>query len=152
MMGIKLSIAQASGQRYIVDLMLMRLGRWLRLMGQDVANPDAASDREILDKAKKEMRTVITRDRRLWQSCLRADQPCILIASSRIREQLLEMAGAGLPLRLEPDRCTLCNGPLRQLAGDEREQWQCRICGKLYWRGSHWKKMERMLGEISSRG
>ena len=154
-MGIKLSIAEASGpsgQRYIVDLMLMRLGRWLRLMGQDVANPNEASDREIQDQAKKEMRTVITRDRRLWQSCLKADQPCILIASSRIQEQLLEMAGAGLPLRLEPDRCTLCNGPLKQLAGVESEHWQCRICGKLYWRGSHWKKMERMLGEVSSRG
>ncbi|MBP7071384.1 MAG: hypothetical protein KBA97_09950 [Methanothrix sp.] len=154
-MGIELSIAEASGrsrQRFIVDLMLMRLGRWLRLMGQDVANPDGGRDQEIRDKAKKELRTVITRDRSLWQSCLKANQPCILIISSRIQEQLLEMAGAGLPLRLDPDRCTLCNSTLEKLAGGEREQWQCRICGKLYWRGSHWKMMERMLGEVSSRG
>ena len=27
-------------ERFLVDLMLMRLGRWLRLLGQDVANPE----------------------------------------------------------------------------------------------------------------
>jgi len=73
-MGVKLTIPdtfQPSGQRFVVDLMLMRLGRWLRLMGQDVANPGNGSDWEIRDQAAREHRTVITRDRRLWQSCLK---------------------------------------------------------------------------------
>ena len=139
-----------SGQSYVVDLMLMRLGRWLRLMGQDVANPVAGNDWEIIEQAVREHRTVITRDRRLWQSCLKIERPCILIISSLIEEQLLEMAGAGVPLRLDPQRCTLCNEPLEQMARG-REQWQCSRCNKLYWRGSHWRKMEQMLEEIESR-
>jgi len=123
-----------SGQGFVVDLMLMRLGRWLR----------------IRDQAEREHRTVITRDRRLWQSCLKIERPCILIFSSRIEEQLLEMVGAGLPLQLDPQRCTLCNEPLEQMA-QGREQWRCRRCDKLYWRGSHWRKMEQMLEKIGSR-
>ena len=153
-MGVKLTIPdtfQPSGQRFVVDLMLMRLGRWLRLMGQDVANPGNGSDWEIRDQAAREHRTVITRDRRLWQSCLKIERPCILIFSSQIEEQLLEMAGAGIPLLLDPRRCTLCNEPLEQMTEDGREQWRCRRCDKLYWRGSHWRKMEEMLEKIGGR-
>jgi uncharacterized protein with PIN domain len=148
----KLSIPdtfEPSEQRFVVDLMLMRLGRWLRLMGQDVANPGAESDWELIEQAARGHRTVITRDRRLWQSCLKIDQPCILIFSSQIEEQLLEMAGAGLPLLLDPRRCTLCNEPLQMAQG--REQWHCRRCDKLYWRGSHWRKMEQMLEKVGGR-
>ncbi len=141
---------EPSDQRFVVDLMLMRLGRWLRLMGQDVANPESESDWEIIEQAAREHRTVITRDRSLWQSCLKMEWPCILIRSSQIEEQLLEMARTGLPLRLDPQRCTLCNESLEKMPRG-REQWLCRRCNKLYWRGSHWRKMEQMLEEIESR-
>ncbi|MDD1736101.1 MAG: Mut7-C RNAse domain-containing protein, partial [Methanothrix sp.] len=56
-------------QRYVVDLMLMRLGRWLRLLGQDVALPEGESDEELLRQAAEENRMVITRDKRLSQAC-----------------------------------------------------------------------------------
>ena len=56
-------------QRFLVDLMLMRLGRWLRLLGQDVAHPKGESDDELLLQAKKESRTIITRDKGLFQAC-----------------------------------------------------------------------------------
>ena len=142
---------EPAGQRFVVDLMLMRLGRWLRLMGQDVANPGAESDWEIIEQAAREHRTVITRDRRLWQSCLKTNRPCILIESSLIEEQLQEMAGVGVPLRLDPQRCTLCNEPLEEMTEDGREQWRCGRCDKLYWQGSHWKKMEQMLEKLERR-
>ena len=143
--------SELSRQRFVVDLMLMRLGRWLRLMGQDAANPEGGSDWQIRDQAKRDHRTVITRDRRLYESCLKASQPCLFIRSSRIEEQLLEVAGAGVSLRLDPQRCTLCNGHLIEITGSGKERWQCCICSKVYWQGSHWRKMERMLEEIGSR-
>ncbi len=144
-------------QRFLVDLMLMRLGRWLRLLGQDVANPEGSSDEELLRQAKKESRTIITRDRGLFQACRGKGAastscvPCILIRSSAISEQLLEMADAGVPLRLDPKRCTLCNGLLEETEMHEMKKWQCLACKKLYWEGGHWKKMERMLQAIRSR-
>jgi len=134
---------------FLADLMLLRLGRWLRMMGQDAANADEGSDdRELLKKAREEKRTLITRDRRLAGECRAAGVECILIKSSRIEEQLEEMAELGITLGLDPHRCTLCNGPLQKIDCKERATWQCESCGKLYWKGSHWKKMEKMLGEI----
>ena len=85
--------------RFLVDLMLMRLGRWLRLLGQDVANPEGGSDSELLARAKRENRTIITRDKRLFQACRVAGVECVLIRSSKISDQLLEMAREGVPLQ-----------------------------------------------------
>ena len=77
--------------------MLMRLGRWLRLLGQDAANPEECSDEALLARAREESRTIITRDKRLFQACLVADVPCILIRSSKISDQLMEMSTKGVP-------------------------------------------------------
>ncbi len=131
--------------------MLMRLGRWLRLLGQDVARPEGESDAELLHQAKKESRTIITRDKRLSQACLSAGASCLLIRSSKISDQLLEMADAGVPLRLDPQRCTLCNGLLEEKEMRGMKRWQCRACKKLYWEGGHWQKMEKILQAIRSR-
>jgi uncharacterized protein with PIN domain len=138
-------------QRFLVDLMLMRLGRWLRLLGQDVANPEDGSDDKLLLQAKKERRIIITRDKGLFQACRGTGVSCLLIRSSAISDQLLEMADAGVALRLDPHMCTLCNGFLEEIKPSERQKWQCRDCKKLYWEGGHWKKMESMLQAIRCR-
>jgi uncharacterized protein with PIN domain len=146
-----------AGQRFLVDLMLMRLGRWLRLLGQDVACPEGESDDVLLNQAKAERRTIITRDRGLFQAAGGAGVSCLLISSSKLPEQLAEMTRFGLPLRLDPKRCTMCNGPLDEVSEAAEEEtpggkrWQCRTCRKLYWVGGHWKKMESMLQEIRQR-
>lgn len=131
--------------------MLMRLGRWLRLMGQDVANPIESSDDALLSQAKEEGRIIITRDKRLFQACRGAGVPSVLIRSSKISDQLLEMAREGVPLRLDPERCTLCNTLLKEVKSEQSMKWECPGCKKLYWQGGHWKKMERMLESIRSR-
>jgi uncharacterized protein with PIN domain len=136
-------------QRFLVDLMLMRLGRWLRLLGQDVANPEDESDELLLLLAGKESRTIITRDLGLLQACQSAGIPCLFIRSSDITEQLQEVADFGVPLRLDPQRCTLCNGILEEMAqSGEKMRWQCRNCRNIYWKGSHWQKIESMLDSV----
>ena len=77
---------------FLVDLMLLRLGRWLRLLGQDVANPENDCDGALLGQAKRDGRILITRDKRLFSSCSAAGVEGILIRSSQISEQILEMA------------------------------------------------------------
>jgi len=147
-------------ESFIVDLMLLRLGRWLRLMGQDVASPKGCSDEEILQKAKVEKRTLLTRDKRLATECLGSGVKCILIKSSRIDEQIEEMAKRGIPLRLDPKRCTICNGLLQEvelsheiasIEPSEKKLWRCSECQKLYWKGSHWRKIKMKLDDIASR-
>jgi uncharacterized protein len=149
-----MNVADASdgrSRRFLVDLMLMRLGRWLRLLGQDVANPEGKSDSGLMEQAKREGRTIITRDRKLSQACRKHELPCLFIRSSFIEEQLVEMAGAGVLLRLDPQRCTICNGLLEEMKREEAKMWRCLICNRMYWQGSHWEKMEGMLEEICRR-
>ena len=140
----------------MVDQMLMRLGRWLRLVGMDVANPGVADDPELMIKASQENRTLITRDKRLAENCRTAGVECILIESTSHLCQLNEMAEAGVKMELNPQRCTVCNGSLRgtvRCAGDRpfnEQAWECEICGKLYWTGSHWKRIEDTLKQIRS--
>ncbi len=137
-------------ERFLVDQMLLRLGRWLRLLGMDVANPGNDSDSELLQRAIQEKRTLITRDKRLADACKSLGAECILIKSSRLAEQLREMAQKGVPLRLNPQRCTLCNCILHKVDAEEKATWKCEGCGKLYWEGSHWNNMEKMLEMIRS--
>jgi uncharacterized protein len=137
-----------TGQRFLVDLMLMRLGRWLRLLGQDVALPKGKSDAELLLQAKKESRTIITRDKWLFQAAPGAGASCLLIRSSKIADQLLEMAEAGVPLQLDPKRCTVCNGLFEEIESRQGKRWRCQECGKLYWQGGHWKGIKKRLEEL----
>lgn len=86
-----------AGQRFLVDLMPMRLGRWLRLLGQNVHLPKGKSDAELLLQAKEESRTIITRDRGLFQACPGAGVQCVLIRSTAISDQQEALLG-GRPL------------------------------------------------------
>jgi len=132
-------------ERFLVDVMLMRLGRWLRLLGMDVANPPGPDDRDLLELARLEERTLITRDRQLAEMCASAGVPCLLVQSSLLEEQLRELAGSGVAMELNPERCTLCNGPLHPVS---EKLWRCKSCEKLYWKGSHWTRMEETLQRI----
>ncbi len=144
-------------RRYIADLMLLRLARWLRMAGHDVSNPpEGADDSDLIEVALAEDRTLLTRDRVLARRCKKSGADCILIRSSDLEEQLGELADAGLSLELDPVRCTLCNGPLEEVAGSDigdpvrRPEegsllWRCERCGKLYWRGSHWRGIRERL-------
>ena len=136
---------------FLVDLMLLRLGRWLRLLGQDVANPEDEGDKALLSQAKRGKRILITRDKRLFSSCSAAGVEGILIHSSRIYEQILEMEGKGIALKIDPRRCTLCNYSLLEAKGREGEMWICLNCQKLYWRGGHWKNMEKTMEALRLR-
>jgi uncharacterized protein with PIN domain len=133
---------------FLVDQMLMRLGRWLRLLGQDAANPESSDDQELLRRALDEQRTLLTRDRRLAEGCKRAGVQCILIDGSKLEDQLREMEKQGIILELDPQRCTICNSLLKEIESAESKMWRCEGCGKLYWHGSHWTRMQEMLQHI----
>jgi uncharacterized protein with PIN domain len=138
--------------------MLIRLGRWLRLVGNDVTNPGGADDPELTVCAKQENRILLTRDRRLYESCKTAGVECTLIKSTSLLGLLQAMALAGVNMELNPQRCTVCNGALRELAktvanGAEcqpymERTWECEGCGKIYWPGSHWKRIEDTLKKV----
>jgi len=144
---------------FIIDQMMIRLGRWLRMAGYDVSNPGNADDPELLKLALKEGRTLITRDRGLSEACARAGASCMLIKSDKLEDQLREISGAGIGLKMNPSRCTVCNGPLVTADESTRPEhladepaWRCQSCGKTYWTGSHWKRIQQRFEDLRGQG
>ena len=102
--------------RFAADRMLGRLARWLRLTGCDVIYGRHLSGRGLLCAARREGRTLLTRDRRLLRKA--PLPPFLFIPSDDFREQLRQVLSA---FRIDPharllERCVACNGRLSEVA------------------------------------
>ena len=150
-----------SRQRLFCDEMLRRLGRWLRAAGYDTEiAADGLADSAILERAKAERRLLLTRDRRL-AAAAGAEVAVRLLAATTLAEQAAELKrGAGIDWLASPfTRCLVDNTPLRPAAADELSRLPekaralagpmrlCPECGRLYWPGSHVRRMEARLQE-----
>jgi uncharacterized protein with PIN domain len=139
--------------------MLIRLGRWLRAAGYDTAIATArGADRALLDDARRQGRTLITRDRKMLE--IRNARACTLVlAGNGLGKWVVEVTeGLGIDWLKAPfSRCLLCNGILDVAAEDVRVRlpervkefaaratW-CRNCDKLYWPGGHVQRMRHRL-------
>jgi len=147
--------AKEPAPRLIVDAMLGRLARWLRLMGYDAAYWRDGSDEALIAAAKAAGRLIVTRDRALAR---RRGVRALLIVSEALDAQLAEARRAlgGDPKPFT--RCSECNGALvdlpyaaaRDLAPAYVWQTQtrfrrCSDCGRVYWQGTHWPALHERL-------
>jgi uncharacterized protein with PIN domain len=148
--------------RFIADEMLGSLARWLRIVGQDTLYVRDMDDDDIVSLGKREGRVVLTRDKELAS---RMGDLGALIRSDELMEQMAQVVGE-FQIEMEGEsRCTVCNGPLEKVGKEEVADrvperslernshfYRCTVCGKVYWKGSHWddiyERMER-IREIS---
>lgn len=132
--------------RFLADAMLGRLGRWLRLLGYDTAiATDILSDEEVLEKAKKEKRFLLTRDKDLFRRS-KGVVKAHYLKSKGVRNELKEVVKA-LKLKVkfpEKTRCSICNGKLKKRS----DFWICSKCSQTYWEGSHWKRIKTAINDI----
>ena len=147
--------------RFIVDRMVGRLATWLRLLGYDTVSAGRLEDAQIARLAQQDDRIVLTRDRELAR---RKSIRTLLIDSEEIDEQLAQVVRAyGLALRGAAPRCGLCNGvlaalPKEQAAGQvppyvsqtQERFLHCSSCGRIYWRGTHWQRMQERLALLAA--
>jgi uncharacterized protein with PIN domain len=150
--------------RWLCDEMLVRLARLLRAAGHDTALAHAGQrDEDLLAMALAEERILLTRDRRLAAA---AGDQGLLLTTDRPLDQAREL-GRLRPIdwRLAPfTRCVVDNAPLRPATGEEFAAMPgkvralpgpfnaCPACGRLYWPGSHVKRMLEKLESLSSPG
>jgi hypothetical protein len=150
--------------------MLGTLARWLRLLGFDTLfRKGKISDDELLELAKTEKRALITRDKLLAHFARKNRLPLVQINSDKLEEQIFEVV-KGLKKKLNRGhfltRCSLCNERIRKLTKEEVERafsqklipegayrsanefWFCERCGKYYWIGSHWRRIEERIKRI----
>lgn len=145
--------AQKIIPKFIADVNLGRLARWLRLLGYDTLYYKSVSLLSLSNIARKEGRIFLTRSRK--NVCLKIFDQTLLISSSNVSEQLNALSPF-LTLSSERvfSRCSLCNRMLYEVEKEKvknlvpeyvyqtSEQFKtCRNCGKIYWQGTHIKAM-----------
>ena len=130
--------------KFFCDAMLGKLGRWLRILGYDtlIANP-RVDDTTILRICRQDSRILLTRDRELSRYGL-------YINSENLVDQLSELMKK-FSLVLKEPRCPLCNSELvkkEHPLGFEETSF-CPLCGKYFWKGSHWKHILEIFERAS---
>lgn len=148
---------QASPPALMVDAMLGRLARWLRLLGFDAEYWREGSDEQLMAAAADQGRTILTRDRALAH---RRGVRAVYITGETLDEQIAEARAALGPAPAPFTRCGECNGVLVDLSHEEAEGrvppyvWQtqaafkrCTGCDRVYWKGTHWPALQDRLGD-----
>ncbi len=146
-------------ERFLCDEMLGQLCRYLRAAGYDAALASyGIGDRVLLQQCQVEARRFLTLDRRICEHKAAAGVATIL-HSPRLEDQVQILASRfGLDwLSRAFTRCLVDNTPLLAASAGQRARvpWlplvgadpvsACPRCGRVYWRGSHYRRMRERL-------
>jgi len=145
--------------RFVADVMLGRISKWLRVMGFDTHyQPFYRSG--MIDVYIREGRLFLSRNRRIIEKY----NPSLFIETDHVRTQIQEIRNKGY---LSPDksqwftRCIVCNTLLKRIPIEEGKAQIpeyiysqnnsgihfCPSCGRYYWPGSHRNRMMDQIAE-----
>ncbi len=143
--------------RFLCDEMLGRCARYLRAAGYDTTLAmGGLPDRDLLEIAHRERRHLLTCDRRIAEHRRARDTAFILPRGN------LDDAAAAITRAFHVDwlhapftRCLIDNSPLAAVMEPDRARVpddvdagnarHCPTCGRIYWAGSHHRRMQRRL-------
>ena len=151
--------------KFLVDQMLGTLAKWLRLFGFETyfAKQEVEDDLLLLI-AENEKRILITRDKALYYRAIKKEIPVIFTSSTNLADQLIQVFST-YPNALDENtilnRCSVCNTILTEVKKHRVENvvplrvfqnhnqfWQCPTCNRIYWKGSHYKKILQTINEF----
>jgi len=141
---------------------LGKLARYLRFCGFDSIYRNDLDDREIVDTAEKDARTILTRDLDLLKNkritrgyLVRSDDPAMQLKEVIKR---LDLMGSITLFT----RCMECNGEIKRVPKEDILDrlepktrlyfytfGRCSGCDRIYWKGSHYKNMLTLLNSLS---
>ena len=144
--------------RFVLDTHLGKLSTYLRMLGFDTLYRNDFLDEELARIASQEGRILLTRDRGLLKRGIVTHGYCV--REKNPRQQLIEvlrrfdLSQAVTPYR----RCIRCNGLLEPVAkqaiidrlppktGSYYDEFHiCQECKQVYWKGSHYQRMEQFI-------
>lgn len=149
--------------KFIADVHLGKLTRYLRMLGLDVYYMNNMADIEIVKISLDENRTILTMDRDLLKRnevthayWIRNSDPEKQAVEVVKRFQLQKQTG-------EFSRCLECNTLLKEISKEkivtrlppkvkenQNEFYICEACDKIYWRGTHFNRMTSLIERIKS--
>lgn len=148
--------------RFILDVHLGKLAKYLRMTGFDTLYEKNYVDSEIVEISCKERRIILTRDVGILKH--KTISHGYWIRSQDPQKQLREVIKRfDLFKRIRPfHRCMNCNGLITEIRKDSviaqlqpntrnyyDEFYRCRSCKKIYWKGSHYERMQKFIRSIS---
>ncbi|MBC7130060.1 Mut7-C RNAse domain-containing protein [Candidatus Bathyarchaeota archaeon] len=147
--------------RFILDGMLGKLARWLRMLGHNAKYSNKLDDAKLLEIAKKEHRILLTRDLELYQQANAKGVKAIYVEGTNEAERLALLSrklGISLDIDVAKSRCPKCNAHVKPVPKEKvadkventtfiyyDEFWECPKCGQIYWQGAHWKRIKVTL-------
>lgn len=147
--------------KFIADVHIGSLARYLRMLGFNVLYKNDFSNQEIIDLSLTEKRAILTKDRKLLKNSkvthgywIRNEEPEEQVKEVIIRFNLKDDVKEFL-------RCLECNNILEPVEKEkvenrippkvkkwQNEFWYCRNCDKVFWKGSHYKEMRKFIERI----
>jgi len=144
--------------RFVLDVHLGRLARYLRLLGFDALYRNDCGDEQLAEISSGEHRILLTRDVGLLKRS--AVTHGYYLRSTQPREQLAEVVTRFDLTRLAKpfSRCAHCNAALEQVSQNavreqlpervaalQEEFLRCPGCGRVYWKGGHYRRMAQWI-------
>jgi uncharacterized protein len=148
--------------RFIVDINVGKLAKWLRLIGYDTLLFDHRDDSRLIHIALAEKRMIITRDTQMMKRRVitTGELKAILVRSDNPSQQICQVIKElGLNSNFNPfSLCLEDNQTLVKISKGEvenrvppyvyrtqSEYVECPNCHRIYWQGTHWQAMVEKL-------
>jgi uncharacterized protein len=147
--------------RFIADVMLGRLAKWLRIAGFDVLYSNKFSDDELIEISHCEGRILLSRDTRLLVR--KPVREFIFLESQDIQLQLRQVFKTMRIFSLSSllTRCISCNDTLVETSREavrgsipafvyktQSHFKSCPRCGKIFWAGTHRSSVVRTMEKL----
>jgi len=147
--------------KFVVDCMLGKLAKWLKILGFDALFFSKIEDDALLDIAADENRVLLTRDTGLIEKSKRIK--LLFIESENWRTQVEQVLDEfDLWRDVKPNsRCIECNVRIKDLPREKAKNLVtpfvfenadtfalCPDCGRVFWRGTHLKDMETKIDDF----
>jgi len=147
--------------KFVLDVHLGKLAKYLRLLGFDSYYRNDLTDPELVSISVTQQRSLLTRDVGLLKHrvlthgyWLRTTDP-----KQQIREVITKFDLVSLVASFS--RCLECNGDIHKVAAETiynqipkkvrsyfYEFYQCQQCQRIYWKGSHYEKLYVLVQQI----
>jgi uncharacterized protein with PIN domain len=147
--------------KFVLDVHLGKLARLLRLLGFDSFYRNNLMDDEIIEISLNERRIILTCDRGILKN--KKVTHGYFIRNSNSELQLSEVVQRfDLYSKIQPfRRCLKCNGLIQAVEKKKilefllpqtrkafHEFFQCMNCQQIYWKGSHYQRMQEKIERI----
>ena len=150
--------------KFIADIMVGKLARYMRMAGYDVMYINNASDDQIIKIARETDRIILTRDSLMLarREFKKGIIKYLYIKEDKLENQL-DQIKLDIKVSLKPNlvRCIECNRKLVKVKKEDiknkvppyvyRTQQNflyCKNCDKYYWRGTHYQNIKKAFLNI----